>query len=258
MTSHGLYSSRLLLAAVVGGGLLVVPTASAQRGDAAFAAGASSVRVSAPLEASPTATFYIPAIGETPGTGSDPSASTAWLNQPFTRDWQLSRISTSVAYAYSPAVANYVRRQDGAGWNQSFEGATLICLTNSKTTAIQMSGHLEVLGPIEGPHALAQAAGQELTLEWGVSRLFSFGGQSEHSSVIELNAYDQRLAAQAGVLTGPTQTQFPRYTFSSTGVEATFTVPQRNMSVSFRYGKDGFSQGGPKMAAVAVELSWAW
>jgi hypothetical protein len=168
------------------------------------------------------------------------------------------RLSTSAAYAFTapPSFYSFGHNQSvPADWNSSVSGAISATVNQSGTTAVRMSSDLEIDGQRRDAAALGAPGTQALTMEWEVSRLLPTRlGPLE----VAAGRYQQRFVSYPAFANGPLTDVLLGYSASSVGFETTFTLPDKNMALSFRYGTERLGSLPDKSRTAIFEFSWTW
>lgn len=165
-------------------------------------------------------------------------------------------ISTAGVYAFSAAPTFYSPSFNaiGAGdWDGVLSGAITAHLNRSKTTGLTMSSDFESYGERRQTGAGGQPGGQTLTMEWEVSHLLP-----SKLGLIEVAAgrYQQQIVSFSPYANAPLTDVLLGYTASSVGFETSVTLPDKNLTFSFRSGTEHV--GADKARVAIFELSWNW
>ncbi|HKD85492.1 MAG TPA: hypothetical protein VKB58_12145 [Terriglobales bacterium] len=183
--------------------------------------------------------------------GSDAQSGDA-LSSVVDRKW----MTAAGAYAFAAAPAFYSSGPVGAearGWDSDLSGAVAAHLNHSRTTDLRISSDLESYGQRRQTGSGGDPGGQTLTLDWQVAHLLPsrFGAME-----VAAGGYEQRLISFPAYANGPLTDVLLGYTASSVGFKASVTLPDKNITFSFRSGTEHV---GIDRARVAIfELSWSW
>jgi hypothetical protein len=215
------------------------------------------------LAGKPSAQVPVPASNpfDQPGDADNVKTSDAAATEDAL-SFALDRKATTfwAADAYLPPTHTSVspRSLYGTDWCNSIAGGASLYLTKSNTTAAQFMTDLESSGSSLANNTIDQSGGEDLTLKWGASHLFFLGRSQTHVLQFDAAGYQEWLVAPALLLGGPFADHLPAYTISSTGVEATFSLPSRNLVFSARYGTERLTQSGEHGHLIQFDLSWTW
>jgi len=185
------------------------------------------------------------------GDDADSSDSLFFL---MNRTW----VTTSAAYAFAAPPSFYAPQHndfDPAIWNSSMSGVVSASIRRGGTTSVRMSGDLENYGQRRQAGASGDPGTQTLTMEWELSQLLPtrFG-------LLEVagGRYQQQLVSNRAFANGPLTDVLMGYSASSVGFETSFTLPDKNIGLTIRYGTErvGFEAG--KSHTTMFELSWTW
>ena len=168
------------------------------------------------------------------------------------------RISTAAAYAFTAPPSFYASRHsqfDPADWNSSMSGAISTALNQDGTTTLRMSSDLELDGQQRDATASGAPPVQQLTLEWELSRLLP---TKLGALVVAAGRYQQHLISYPAYANGPLTDVLLGYSASSVGFETTFTLPDRNMSLSIRYGTERLISTPDRSHTTSFQFSWTW
>jgi len=167
-------------------------------------------------------------------------------------------VSTSAAYSFAAPPSFYAPQHndfDPAIWNSSVSGAVSASVRRSGTTSVRMSGDLENYGQRRQSGTSGDPGTQTLTMEWEFSQLLP-----TRLGALEVAAgrYQQQLVSNRAFANGPLTDVLMGYSASSVGFETSFTLPDKNIGLTVRYGTErvGFEAG--KSHATTFEFSWTW
>ena len=169
-----------------------------------------------------------------------------------------SRLTTSTAYSFSAPPGFYAPQPndlDPALWNSSISSVISASLRQSGSSSFRVSGDLENYGQRRPSFASGDAGSQTLTLEWQFAqRLPTRFGAFE----VAAGGYQQQLIANRAFAHGPVTEALDGYSVSSAGVETTFTLPDRNLGLTVRYGSEHVRFETGKSRTASFEFSWSW
>ena len=170
------------------------------------------------------------------------------------RKWAI----TSAAYSFTATPDFYSPAHNAlnsADWNSSLSGAFATYLNHGGTTSLRMTGDLEIYGQRRDAGMAGNAGAQDFTMEWEISHVVPsrFG-----SLEVAAGWYQQQLVSYPAFANGPLTDVLLGYSASSVGFETTVTVPDKNISLSFRYGTERVGSTPDKSRAALFEFSWTW
>lgn len=171
------------------------------------------------------------------------------------------RLSGSLSFLYSPPPRDYLSTSDSPitdGWQNSMVGELSIDVSHGGSTAIKVSTDVELYGMDQQAYDRKQASAQDLTFDWGLEKQFSVSKIPTHSIGLEIGGYHEWVITQSLVAGGPLVARDAGYTIFSTGLQAAFMLPEKNVTLSFRYGMEHLMQAEQKHRSLAIELSWSW
>ena len=183
--------------------------------------------------------------------GSDAQSADA-LSSVVERKW----MSAAGAYAFAAGPAFYsagFNTSESRDWDSVLSGAVAAHLNRSRTTDLRVSSDLECYGQRRQTGSGGEPGGQALTVEWQVAHLLPsrFGAME-----VAAGGYQQRLVSFPAYANGPLTDVLLGYSASSVGFKTSVTLPDKNITFSFRSGTEHV---GIDRARVAVfELSWTW
>jgi len=167
-------------------------------------------------------------------------------------------VTTSAAYSFAAPPNFYAPQRnsfDPAMWNSSLSAAISAPIRQSGTTSVRMSGDLENFGQRRQAGASGDPGTQTFTMEWEFAQLLPtrFGALE-----VAAGRYQQQLISNRAFANGPLTDVLMGYSASSIGFQTSFTLPDKNIGLTVRYGTErvGFEAG--KSHTTMFELSWTW
>jgi hypothetical protein len=200
-----------------------------------------------PASGSLDADLQIPSAGNANLSGAAGGSGLAdFFVQPFTLAWHLPRADIQVADGlmcptgrYSPGATNNV----GTGYlgNHQMTGTTLY-ITKNKATSANLFTDWEVHGSRPGTYNTSKTPGQAFTDEWGFGQVLPLKKNFSQLLQVGVIGYDQwQITANGGTvpvgstgLTAPARL-LPYYQVHAAGVQATYIMPAKNLSLNFKY-----------------------
>jgi hypothetical protein len=160
------------------------------------------------------------------------------------------------AFIAPPEFYSFASNQfDTSDWDSVVSGTISAYINRSYTSYIRMSSDLDTSGQRRQAGALGEPGAQTFTMEWEVAHLLpSKLGPLE----VAAGRYQQQLVSYSAFANGPLTTPFLGYSGSAAGFETSFTLPDRNISFSFRYGSEHLNATPGKAHATQFEFSWTW
>jgi hypothetical protein len=174
-----------------------------------------------------------------------------------TMAFQIDRGSTS-AWLSETYVATPPAFLDlhGKEWSNDVAGGGTWFLTKSNTTAAHFMGNLDFSTTIIGGVPFEQHDGSYLTLRWGISHSLLLNNRRSELQ-IDVAGYSERTVTPPH-LPIAFYVADPGYSVSSSGAEATFSLPSRNAVLSVRYGWERMVQQPAHSRLLQLQLSWDW
>ena len=167
-------------------------------------------------------------------------------------------IATSAAYAFSAPPSFYAPQHnafDPAIWSSSMSGAVSASLRRSGTASLRMSGDLENYGQRRQAGTSGDPGAQTFTMDWELAQLLP-----TRLGFLEVAAgrYQQQVISNRAFANGPLTDVLMGYSASSVGFETSFTLPDKNIGLTVRYGTErvGFEAG--KSHTTMFEFTWTW
>jgi hypothetical protein len=142
-------------------------------------------------------------------------------------------------------------------WSNSFAGGGTWFLTKSNTTALHFMGNLDASTTNVGGLLFEQYDGSYLTLRWGMSRLF-LSNTGRNDLQIDVAGYGEHMVSPPHLPIPFYMADPTGYASSSSGVEATFSLPSRNAVLSVRYGSERMMQQPIHSRLLQFQLTWSW
>lgn len=173
---------------------------------------------------------------------------------------QMDRKFTSSLAEYSftapPVFYSLEHSQcNSADWNSSLTSALTAYLSQGSTTAVRMTGDLEMFGQRRQAGAVGEPGSQVFTMQWEASHVVpSKLGAME----VAVGRYQQQMISYPAFANGPLTDVLLGYVASSAGFATTVTLPDRNMVFSFRYGSERLESIVNKGHTALFEFSWTW
>ncbi|HUI85288.1 MAG TPA: hypothetical protein VL240_13750 [Candidatus Binatia bacterium] len=170
------------------------------------------------------------------------------------RKW--TSASAQYVFAAPPGFYSASRNEPGGNdWDSLLSSGITAYLNPSNTTAVRMTSDLEFFGQKREAGAAGQPGGHAFTMEWQVAHLLpSRLGPVE----VAAGAYRQQLVSYPAFPNGPLTDVLLGYSASTVGFETRVTLPDRNLTFSFRYGTEHVQPGRDKSHVALFELAWTW
>ncbi len=171
------------------------------------------------------------------------------LDRPWSR--------TYVQYAFAAPTSFYSpgRNQIGpAEWGSALTGVFATYLNHSGTF-MRVTTNLELDGERREASAAGNPGAQALTTEWELGRLVpSRLGWLEYAAGL----YRQRLLSYASFANTAIADTMAGYPISGAGAESSVTLPDGNLSLTFRYGRQHLDDAQTRQRVVVLDLCWRW
>ena len=167
-----------------------------------------------------------------------------------------TRAVVQYAFAASPGFYRF-RREQGAltDWDSALTGVFAAYLNRSGTAYARMTTNLEQSGERRDAGTPGDPGAQSLTLEWELARLVpSRLGPLEFAASL----YRQRLLSYAAFPNTAVDDTLTGYPVSSAGAETSVTLPDKNLTLTFRYGSQHLEHASDRDHVKLFELSWSW
>ncbi len=179
----------------------------------------------------------------------------------FSLQWEHKRLNGSIDLLYSPPSREYLSRPVNPmmnGWQNSMVGELSIDLNHGGSMSIQLNTDVEVYGTEQQPYDRQQASAQDLMFDWGLAKQFSLNKPSTYSMDLEIGGFQEWTITQSLLAGGALVVREPGYTIFSTGLQTALTLPEKNMTLTFRYGIEHLMQPPQRHRSLAIELSRSW
>ncbi len=159
-------------------------------------------------------------------------------------------------FAAPPAFYSFGHNESGpSDWDSDVSGAVTTFVNRSFTTYVRMSSDFEVQGQKREAGAAGDPGAQTFTMEWELAHLVpSRLGPME----IATGRYQQQLVSYAAFANSPLASPFLGYSGSASGFETSVTLPDKNLTFTFRRGTERQNATAGKSHATQVEFSWTW
>ena len=118
-------------------------------------------------------------------------------------------------------------------------------------------GNLDASTTNVGGLLFEQYDGSYLTLRWGMSRLF-LSNTGRNDLQIDVAGYGEHMVSPPHLPIPFYMADPTGYASSSSGVEATFSLPSRNAVLSVRYGSERMMQQPIHSRLLQFQLTWSW
>ena len=172
--------------------------------------------------------------------------------------YQIDRGATSAwlteTYVAAPAAFAGLRAPE---WSNGFAAGATWFLTKSNTNAAHLMANLDSSTTSVGGLPFEQYDGSYLTLRWGLSHLF-LSGTGRNDLQIDLAGYGEHMVSPPRLPVAFYMADPTGYAASSSGAEATFSMPSRNAVFSIRYGWEQIVQQPTHSRLLQFQLSWSW
>ncbi len=208
----------------------------------------------------PPQTFTPPAANPFQRPGSH---ETADRGQPadaaiLRRDGKWTSALAHYAFDAAPGFYSSSRSQPvgvGADWNSSLTGVFAAYANPEGTTYLRMTTDLELYGQKRNAGEPGFPGGKDITMEWEAAHLIpSRLGSVEFAAGI----YRQQLLSYSAFPNTAVADPLPGDTVFGSGVETSFTLPDNNLTLSFRSGRQHLEHGSGKARVSMFELRWTW
>ena len=168
------------------------------------------------------------------------------------RAWSTTYVQYS--FAAPPDFYNLVRPQTAsAQWDSALTGVFAADINHSGAF-LRMTTNLELAGERRPATAPGNPGGQVLTMEWELGHLVhSRFGCLEFSSGV----YRQSLLSHAAFANTAISETPAGYHITAVGVESSFTLPDSNLTLTFRRGSQHLNATDRKRSTM-LDLSWSW
>jgi hypothetical protein len=158
-------------------------------------------------------------------------------------------------FAAPPVFYAFEHNASGASdWDSVLSGSVMTYVNRSNTTYLRMSSDFEMQGQKREAGAIGEPGAQTLTLEWELARLLT-----TRLGVMEVatGRYQQQLTSYAAFANSPLLNPFLGYSGSAAGFETSITLPDKNLTFTFRQGTE-HANAGTRSRAMQFLLSWTW
>lgn len=169
----------------------------------------------------------------------DRGSSSAWLTETY--------------FATPPTLADLSPKE----WSNGLAAGGTWFLTKSNTTAFHFMRNLDSSTTNVGGLPFDQYDGSYLTVRWGASHLF-LSNTGRNDLQIDLAGYAERMVSPPHSAVAFYMADPIGYAASSSGAEATFSLPSRNIVFSVRYGSERVAQQPARSHLLQFQLSWSW
>jgi hypothetical protein len=179
----------------------------------------------------------------------------------FSLNLQHERLNGAIGVLYSPPPGEYLPRPGAAitdGWQNSVAGELSFDLEHGGSVSMEFNADVEIYGSEQQPLDRKQASAQDSKFEWGLAKQFPANNIVKYSMGLEIGGFHEWTITQPLLAGGPLIVREPSYTLFSAGLQTAFTVPDKDMTFTVRYGFDRLMQEPQKHRALAIELSWNW
>ncbi len=182
------------------------------------------------------------------------SASSDTLGLQFDRSW-----TTALAqYSFTAPPSFYSFAPGGAGtsdWDSVLGGAFTTYVSRSYTSYFRVSTEFETQGQRRDVGGIGEPGAQSFTTELEFAHLLpSPLGPME----IATGTYQQRQVSDAAFANSPLSTPFLGYSGSAAGLETSVTLPDKNISFTFRQGTERANGVSGRFHATQFGFSWTW
>lgn len=164
---------------------------------------------------------------------------------------------TTAQYAFSaePGFYSTAHQSRASDWDSVISGGLAAYVNRSNTSYVRMTSELETYGQKRETAAAGQPGGQTLTMEWEVAHLLP-----TKLGMVEVAAgpYREQAFAYAAFANSPVSDTLLGYSGRTIGFETSITLPDKNLSFSFRRGAQYLGPALDKARLATFELSWTW
>lgn len=170
------------------------------------------------------------------------------------------RSSALFHYAFDAAPGFYSLSRNqlagfGGDWGNSLTGVAAAYANPKASTYVRMTTDLELYGEKRDAGEAGSPGGRDVTMEWEIAHLApSRLGSVEFAAGI----YRQQLLSYPAFPNTAVTDPLPGYTVLGSGLETSLTLPDKNLTLSFRYGSQHLEHGSDKAHLSTFELSWTW
>ncbi len=210
----------------------------------------------------PSQTFTPPAANpfQRPGSSAHGAAERAQPAEPgiLRRDCKWTSVLAHYAFDAAPGFYSSSRNQPlggSADWNSSLTGVFAAYAHTKGTSYLRMTTDLELYGQKRDAGEAGFPGGKDITMEWEVAHVIpSRLGSVEFAAGI----YRQALFSYSAFPNTAIADPLPGDTVLGSGLETSFTLPDKNLTLSFRSGRQYLEHGSDKALISTFELSWTW
>ena len=171
--------------------------------------------------------------------------------------WDGRWSTTFVQYSFvaPPSFYGSGRNQTlSPDWDSALTGV-FVAYLNHRGTFTRVTTNLEMSGERRDANGSGNPGGQALTMEWELAHLVpSRLGSLEFAAGV----YRQRLLSYAPFANTAIADTLAGYPVSAAGAESSVTLPDRNLTLMFRYGSQQLNHATRRQRMSILELSWSW
>jgi len=164
---------------------------------------------------------------------------------------------TTAQYVFSadPDFYSAAHQSSASDWDSLITGALNAYVNRSNTSYVRMTGELETYGQKGPTGAALQPGGHSFTMEWEAAHVLP-----SKLGFLEVAAgrYWQQAVAYPAFANGPISDTLLGYSGVSTGFQTSVTIPDKNLTFSFRHGTQYLGNAAGKAHEEIFQLSWTW
>ena len=187
------------------------------------------------------------------GTNAGGEGYTDTFVQPASLGWNLRRLDTFVAYAFTAPTGKYfplASSNIGSGyWGNNFVTGSTLYLTKNKATTLNLTTAWEIHGKKRDTNIVP---GQAFTDEWGLGQVLPL--KKDFSRLLQLGVigYDQwQVTANQGLTAA-----VPYYSVHAIGLQSNLILPTKGLNLFFKYEPEYMAKARPQGRTIAFGFTW--
>jgi len=192
-----------------------------------------------------------------PGSSAHKSAGDADAGDSLALEKDSPWTITTAQYVFSadPDFYSTAHQSAASDWDSVVSGGLSAYVNRSNTSYVRMTGEVETYGQKGQTGATLQPGGHSFTMEWEAAHLLP-----SRLGFLEVAAgrYWQQAVSYPAFANGPISDTLLGYSGMSAGFETSVTVPDKNITFSFRHGTQYLGAGVGKAHEEIFQLSWTW
>jgi hypothetical protein len=221
-----------------------------------------------------TADVGVPSLGIPPQFGLNGGGygfADSWF-QPLTLGWNLKRVDTFVAYAFTAPTGRYTPgASDNVGsgyWGNNLESNSTVYLTKNRGTTANLLADWEVHGQrnvasFPAGQVSHITPGQAFTIEWGIGQFLPLDKQMHKLLEFGLVGYDQwQISANGGtyLVAGlpVAASRVPYYSVHAVGFQTNLILPAKNLAFVFKYEPEYSAKARPQGRTIVFGGSYTF